>query len=34
MLTNTKIEIQPFSEKVGRKIINTENLSILEVDQQ
>ncbi len=34
MLKNTKIEIQPFSENVGRKIINTENISILQLDQE
>ena len=32
--TNTNIEIQPFSENVGRKIINTENTSILEIDKE
>ncbi len=34
MFTNTKIEIQPFSENVGMKIINTENLSILSLDKE
>ncbi len=34
MLMNTRIEIQPFSENVGRKIINTENISILELDKE
>ena len=34
MFTNTNIEIQPFSENVGRKIINTENISILSKDKE
>ncbi|NES02875.1 MAG: TauD/TfdA family dioxygenase [Okeania sp. SIO2F4] len=34
MLKNTKIEIQPFSENVGRKIIKTENTSLLEIDKE
>ncbi|OZH55080.1 taurine catabolism dioxygenase TauD, partial [Hydrocoleum sp. CS-953] len=34
MLTNKKIEIQSFPEKVGRKIINTKNISLLEIDKE
>lgn len=34
MLTNTKIQIQALSEKVGRKILNVENISLLELDKE
>ncbi|MDJ0556204.1 MAG: TauD/TfdA family dioxygenase [Microcoleaceae cyanobacterium MO_207.B10] len=34
MFTNTKIEIQALSEKVGKKITNVGNISLLEIKQE
>lgn len=34
MLTNTKIQIEKLSDKVGRKILNVENTSLLELNKE
>lgn len=34
MLTNTKIQIEELSDQIGRKIVNLENISLLELNQE